>query len=120
MRKLITIGAALLLTISMGLGVASAVDAPKGPIQVTNYGKKEPVHFNHDKHVNNLKCEQCHHKAGDTADSYKCGGCHAAEADGDKPALKDAAHKKEVGKCYECHRKKGAEQEKKCKDCHGN
>lgn len=122
MKKLITIGAALLMAVGLGLGSATAaVEAPKGPIKVTNYGKKDAVNFDHSKHTGQAElkdCKTCHHKAGDTADSYKCGGCHKLAEEGGAPAIKDAAHGKDVGKCYSCHRVKGGEHEKKCADCH--
>lgn len=109
MKKIVALATAVLFCAAL----AMAVDAPKGPKKVTNFGGKEATTFNHDTHVKSTKCADCHHKA-DSGD-YKCGGCHK-----DSDQMKDAAHKKEVGKCYGCHNKNSAtvKKELKCADCH--
>jgi len=115
MKKLIAIAIAALF---MASTAALAVDAPKGPIKVTNFGKKAPVTIDHSTHKQ--KCEECHHNAKDG--KYKCGECHKAEAAGKAPAFKDVAHNKaeEKGKCFGCHFKesKTVKKELKCADCH--
>ncbi|RMG97357.1 MAG: class III cytochrome c [Candidatus Dadabacteria bacterium] len=116
MKKLVLFAAAAVFSLGLALGAAQATDAPADGLKVTNYGKKPAVTFDHSKHTNQLKCEECHHKAGEG--KYKCGECHKAKAEGDKPKLKDAAHKKEVGKCWGCHRAKNAKKKLKCNDCH--
>lgn len=115
MKKLVLLATAVLFALGLGLGAAVAKDAPKGPIKVTNYGKKDPVIFDHSKH-SEIDCKQCHHMADEG--KYKCGDCHKAKEEGDAPSFKDAAHKKDMGKCYECHYARGAEHKLKCGDCH--
>ncbi len=109
MKKIVALATAILFCAALAL----AADAPKGKIKVANFGGKEATTFNHDTHTKGTKCVDCHHKA-DSKD-FKCSGCHN---DADK--MKDAAHKKEVGKCYGCHNKNSATvvKELKCADCH--
>ena len=114
MKKLILIAAAVLFSVGLGLGAAVAADAPAGPIQVTNYGKKAAVTFDHAKHKE-AKCEQCHHNG---MDKPKCGECHKLDADGKTPKIQDAAHGKDKGACYGCHRADDAKHKFKCNDCH--
>ncbi len=109
--------AILIITLLVGVGLAIAMDAPTDPIKVTNFGGKKVVTYPHAPHLEQgLECTQCHH----TADQgkYKCGDCHGKAAQGDAPKIKDAMHKKGVGKCYDCHLKKGSVAKKKCGDCH--
>ncbi len=95
---------------------ANSMKAPAEPVVVTNFGKKPAVTFDHAKHLGQgIECISCHHNA--ESGQFKCGECHKAE-DGDAPALKQAAHGKEVGACYGCHLDKDAAQKKKCNDCH--
>ncbi|GAB4256000.1 MAG: hypothetical protein Kow0092_01700 [Deferrisomatales bacterium] len=117
MRKLVVAVAVLVFTAGLGLGVAAAKDAPAGPVEVTNFGKKAPVAFEHAKHKDVAKCEQCHHKG---LDDPKCGGCHTLKGEGDAPKIKDAFHKKGKGACYACHFQKNPKVGKKlkCGDCH--
>jgi len=100
--------------VSLGAAAAVAADAPAGPKQVTNFGKKPPATFNHDTHKD-MGCAKCHHNEGDG--KYKCGECHLLE-DGSAPNIKDAFHGKEKGTCYECHLLKGADNKMKCAECH--
>jgi Zn finger protein HypA/HybF involved in hydrogenase expression len=112
MKKLIAVACAVLF---LGAALALAADAPKGPIKVTHYGtEKAATTFNHDTHKAEA-CDTCHHKMKETPADMKCGGCHKDEA-----AMKDAAHKKEVGKCWGCHNKNSAnvKKEMKCDECH--
>jgi len=113
MKKLILVAAAVLFSVGLGLSAAVAADAPAGPIQVTNYGKKSVVTFEHAKHKE-VKCEQCHHKG---FDKPKCGECHKAEEEGGSPKFQDAAHAKGKGACRSCHFDDGAKK-LKCNDCH--
>jgi hypothetical protein len=115
MRKLIVLAVAALFSVSLGLGVALSAEAPKGPIKVTNFGKKAAVTFDHAKHKD-IKCDTCHHM--EKEGKYKCGDCHKAEAQGKVIKLMDAAHKKDVGKCWGCHRAADAKNKLKCADCH--
>ena len=117
MKKLI---AAVVATVFMVVGVsicAIAAEMPKAPFKVTNYGGKDAVTFDHAKHKDN-KCDVCHHNAKEG--KYKCGECHKGEAVGKTPAIKDAMHAKETGKCWNCHNKASAnlKKELKCADCH--
>jgi len=111
MKKFTAIVAAVVFFVGLGLA-AVAADAPAGPVKVTNFGKKDVVTFDHAKHTS-AECATCHHKA--ESGDFKCGTCH-----GDDGAMKDAAHKKDVGKCWTCHNKKSPSvvKELKCKDCH--
>ena len=111
MRKLLVIAVALLFS----AGAAMAAEAPKGPIKVTNFGKKAPVTFDHAKHKE-VKCVSCHHNEKDG--KYKCGECHKAEGKDKTLSLADAMHKKDVGKCWSCHRADDAKKKMKCADCH--
>ncbi|TAL15695.1 hypothetical protein EPN96_12005 [bacterium] len=112
MKKLVAIATAALFFVGIGLA-AVAADAPKAPVKVSNFGEKTPITYDHAKHAK-VKCDVCHHKA--ESGDFKCGGCH-----NDSGKMKDAAHKKEVGKCYGCHNKNSATvvKEMGCKDCHG-
>jgi hypothetical protein len=114
MRKLaLVLSAAVLLA----AGSAWAVDAPTEPIKVTNYGKKAVVTFDHAKHAGDkFTCVQCHHNEAEG--KFKCGECHKAEAEGGAPKFQDAAHAKDVGKCWGCHRAPDAAHKLKCNDCH--
>lgn len=113
MKKIALIAMAAVFALGLGLSAAVAVDAPAGPIKVTNFGKKGVVSFDHAKHVK-TDCKSCHHNDG----GYKCGECHGAKG-GDAPSFKDASHKKGVGACYDCHRAKDAVKKMKCGECHG-
>ena len=115
MKKLVLIGAAVLFSVSLGLGAAVAKDAPKDVIKIEGFGKKEPVPFDHAKHKD-VKCVDCHHNEADG--KYKCSECHKAEDEGKAISFKDAAHKNDVGKCWKCHRDKDASHKLKCGDCH--
>ncbi len=98
-------------------GIGLAAEPPEGPIQVTNFGKKAVVSFDHSKHAGDgFTCESCHHKAGEG--KFNCGECHKAEAEGDVPKLQDAAHAKDVGKCWSCHRSDEGVKKLKCNECH--
>lgn len=111
MKKLIVLAAAVAVSLGLGLS-ALAENAPKEPVKVTNYGKKDAVTFDHSKH-SAVKCEQCHHNG---LKDPKCGDCHKLD-DGEAPKIKDAMHGKK-GACYACHYDKGAEHKLKCNDCH--
>ena len=114
MRKLVLLFAAAAL---LAGGTAWAVDAPAKPVQVTNYGKKDAVTFDHAKHAGEkFTCAQCHHKEAEG--KFKCGECHKAEAEGGAPKIQDAFHGKDVGKCWSCHRAENASHKLKCNDCH--
>ena len=114
MKKLIAIAVASMFLVAVGFSAAISADAPAAPTKVTNFGKKDAVTFDHAKH--GTDCESCHHNG---VEKGKCGSCHKAEA-GEASAIKDAAHKKEIGKCWGCHNKKSPTVVKalKCKDCH--
>ena len=92
---------------------------PGDPIKVdSGSGKKPGVTFDHKVHKEknaDQKCADCHHNEADG--KYKCRECHQMEA-GDAPKIKDAMHKKEMGKCWGCHRAKEAPYKKKCAECH--
>lgn len=115
MKKLVLFAAAAVFSLGLALGAAQADDAPAGPIEVTNFGKKGVVTFDHSKHKD-VKCEECHHNKKE--EKYKCGECHKAEAEGNALSFKDAAHKKDVGKCWSCHRADDAKKKMKCNECH--
>lgn len=111
-RMIPFLGAAL-----VAAGLALAADPPAGPVQVTNFGKKAPVTFDHAQHAGKgVTCENCHHNAGDG--KFKCGECHKAEAEGSTPKLQDAIHAKDVGKCWSCHRSDEGAKKMKCNECH--
>lgn len=114
MKKLIAVAIAALF---LAATAAIAADAPKGPVKVTNFGKKDAVSYDHAKH-GKIDCKTCHHKEGN---DFKCGTCHQAEA-GKAPSIKDAFHDKAnaKGACFGCHDKSSAtvKKELKCADCH--
>lgn len=114
MKKLIVMSLAAVLSLGVSLGTALAADAPAKAAPVTNFGKKDPVMFDHAKHKD-VKCVACHHNEADG--KYKCGECHKAEAAGKAISLKDASHGK-TGACYTCHYDKDAKNKLKCADCH--
>ncbi len=120
MRRLAVIATAWVFTLGMGVAVAGeapGTEAPAAPVQVTNYGKKPAVTFDHARHEG-VDCAQCHHTAGEG--KYKCGECHKSDDEGGVPKIKDAFHKKDVGACYSCHLEKDAEHKRKCSDCHSD
>ncbi len=116
MKKLIAIAIAATFLVGIGISSAIATDAPAGAIKVGNFGEKAVVSFDHAQHADGT-CISCHHNEADG--KYKCTECHKGEA-GEAIKIKDAAHKKEVGKCWGCHNKKSPTVVKalKCKDCH--
>ncbi len=109
MKKVIVIASIALLTFGLGLGAGVAADAPKGPIVVKGTGSKEPVTFKHTSHKD-MKCVDCHHN---TDGKYSCMECHKT-----KDELKDAYHKKDIGKCSKCHFGDQAKNKMKCAECH--
>jgi hypothetical protein len=114
MKKLVLVAASALFALGLCLGSAQAADAPKGPVKVTNYGKKGEVTFDHAKHKD-VKCKDCHHNEADG--KYKCGECHKKD-DGKAPKMEAAAHGKDKGVCFSCHKAEGAKNKLKCADCH--
>lgn len=117
MKKFVLAAAVAVLAGTLAASAAPAVEPPAEPIQVTNFGKKAPVTFDHAKHTGEgFTCVQCHHRAAEGA--YKCGQCHGEKASGETPKLRDAAHAKDRGACYSCHLASGAEHKFKCSDCH--
>jgi len=110
----------LFLASSAFLAAAFAAEAPKGPVTVTNFGKRGKVTFQHSSHSEVTKCAECHHLVDDG--ERKCGAakCHGPESTAKAPSMKEAAHQKEKGKCYGCHFKqsKKATVPLKCKQCH--
>jgi len=120
MKKLIVAMTITLLITGSYWITAFAAEEPKGPTDVTNFGKKPKVTFKHDTHKKNLKCVSCHHK--EESNNYKCGtsDCHQAKAKGKTTKIKDAAHKKKIGKCWGCHFKASPKATKpmKCNECH--
>lgn len=125
MRKTSIILAALITACFFIRNSALAVEPPSGLITVTNYGQRGTVTFDHSEHVKQegMTCFKCHHKAEQDPENkklYKCGGedCHSLEETEKKPRIQYAAHGKEVGKCYDCHWKKDAEDRKRCPECH--
>lgn len=125
MKKTSIILVSLIAGFFWSFNEALAVDPPKGQITVTNYGQRGTVTFDHSEHVKQegMSCFLCHHKAEKDPKNlklYKCGGndCHSLEDQDGKPRIQYAAHGKEVGKCYDCHWKKGAQERKRCNECH--
>ncbi|MBI5015243.1 MAG: cytochrome c3 family protein [Deltaproteobacteria bacterium] len=120
MKKIILVASSALFALGLCLGSAQAVDAPKAPVKVTNYGKKDVVTFDHAKHAKDTKCEECHHKKGNEKGEHKCGKCHGKEDDAKTkaPKMESAAHKKDLGVCYKCHKAEDAKNKLKCADCH--
>lgn len=117
MKKLLAIAVAIMFVVGVGVAASIAADAPKGPMKVSNFGDKAPVTLNHATHTS-VKCDYCHHNEKDG--KYKCGECHKKDAAGKAPSIKDAAHAKETGRCWECHFKASpkVKKELKCADCH--
>ncbi|MBI5444697.1 MAG: hypothetical protein HY900_26220 [Deltaproteobacteria bacterium] len=115
MKKLALV--ALSAVFALGLSLAHAADAPKGPVKIGNFGKKEVVSFDHAKHKD-AKCDTCHHTKANEKGDHKCSNCHKAEAAGKAPKFQDAAHKKDQGVCYGCHLAADAKHKMKCADCH--
>jgi hypothetical protein len=101
----------------LGPTSALAAGAPAKPIEVTSFGEKPAVTFDHSKHaIPGVECTRCHHTAGQ--DKYKCGECHGAQAKDKAPSIRDAMHKREIGVCYSCHFEKDSKNKLKCGDCH--
>ncbi len=119
MKKIALVAMSALFALGLSFGAAQAAEAPKGPVKVTNFGKKDPVSFDHAKHKD-VKCEDCHHKQGNDKGEHKCGKCHGKDdnAKTKAPKLESSMHKKDVGVCYKCHRAEDAKHKLKCNDCH--
>jgi hypothetical protein len=119
MKKIVLVAASALFALGLCVGSAQAVDAPKAPVKVTNFGKKPVVTFDHAKHKD-TKCEECHHKAHNDKGEHNCGKCHGKEDDAKTkaPKMESAAHKKDVGVCFKCHKAEDAKHKLKCADCH--
>jgi hypothetical protein len=117
MKKIIMLVASAVF--ALGLSLAHAADAPKGPVKVMNFGKKEVVSFDHAKHKD-VKCAECHHGDAGRDGKFKCGECHGEKDDAKTkaPNFKDAAHKKDAGQCYKCHFGDGAKHKLACGGCH--
>lgn len=117
MRKMLLAAASTLFALGLCFGSAQAADAPKAPEKVTNYGKKDVVTFDHAKHKAS-KCADCHHN--EKEGKFKCGECHGKDDNAKTKAIKleSAAHKKDVGACFGCHRAENAKHKLKCGDCH--
>ena len=128
MKKLVLATTALVVAGGLGLGLASAADMPTNPIKVyTEGGKKPAVTFDHQLHMDKnegLKdnCTNCHHNGTETVEKAKCRHCHKIEPNDVEgktaPKIKDAMHKKDVGKCWQCHRAEDAPHKMKCAECH--
>ncbi len=88
-------------------------------IQVTNYGRKEPVLFSHSGHAERFPCDTCHHPQRSEG-AHRCGACHRSEAEGEKPSLEKAAHGEgdPPGRCRPCHFGPKARKPLECADCH--
>jgi len=114
MKKLLVLVVTVFVALGLGLGTALAVDAPKGPVKVTNFGGKDAVTFDHAKHKD-AKCVDCHHNEKDG--KFKCGDCHLKAAKDKAPKFQDAAHG-EKGVCRTCHFGEKAKKSLKCTDCH--
>lgn len=119
MKKIVLLAASAVFALGLSLGAAQAADAPAKPIEITNFGKKDSVKFDHAKHKD-AKCEECHHTKGNDKGEPKCGKCHGKDDDAKTkaPKLESAAHKKDVGVCWSCHRASDAKNKLKCADCH--
>ena len=117
MKKFLVVVVSVFVALGLSLGTVLAVDAPKGPIKVTNFGGAQGVvTFDHVKHKD-MKCADCHHNEKDG--KYKCGECHKKEKDAATKAsmFKDAAHG-DKGACYSCHRGEKATKKLSCDKCH--
>lgn len=117
MKKLILAAVSAVFALALVVGASQAAEAPKGPIKIDNYGKKPAVTFEHSKHIKDIKCEQCHHTHDNDKGEHSCGKCHGAE-DGKAPKLETAAHGKDKGVCYGCHRGEEAKKKLSCGGCH--
>jgi len=107
----------MLLVAAVVIPVAKATN--KGPDSVTldfNGKKKHVANFPHHDHQARVHddCSVCHHKWDKHSDPKACKSCHGEKADGAKPKMKDAYHKR----CKGCH-KKEKKGPTKCKGCHG-
>lgn len=125
-KKFVVFATALAFVFSLAIagGVAKAND--KGPAEMVlkTAAAKKPAHFNHAKHQETFKCEECHHtktadgKQGPYAEGaqQKCETCHNAEmmTDVKLADFKGAAH----GLCKECHKKHKDTAPSKCEGCH--
>ena len=120
MKKLLYIGLIMAAVLCAYTVSALAVDAPAGDVTMTFPGdnaKYAPIAFSHAKHAAQ-KCEDCHHKMGESAD-MKCTDCHKNLADKKADDSYDKAFhdRKSAHSCVGCHTalKSGPT---KCNDCH--
>ena len=116
-KKLVAIlgVAAMLVMIAGGTGAFAQDKGPAHPTLNYNGKSKKVANFPHHDHQARIgDCQVCHHKdkAGETPRA--CKSCHGDKADGAKPKMKDAMHKR----CKGCH-KKEKHGPTKCKGCHG-
>ncbi|SKA83612.1 Class III cytochrome C family protein [Paucidesulfovibrio gracilis DSM 16080] len=104
------------------LSIAVAADAPAEDVEIKFPGDKmkyAPLMFSHSVH-GDLKCEDCHHKMGES-DDMKCTNCHSdisRENKRNPDSFDSAWHaRKSKHSCVGCHKamKQGPT---KCNDCH--
>jgi hypothetical protein len=105
-------GRALILVTAL---LASAAAFAGQDLTPTNFGKMEPVVFDHTAHAERRDCDDCHHNKGN---EHRCGYCHKVEEQNGVPSLQDAAHREGQGKCWACHLKEDVKQPLDCEDCH--
>lgn len=120
--KNLTLTALCAAALCLGAASARAAESPAQPVKVeVAGGKKAPVLFAHAKHAT-LKCDACHHAAGNPAGEHRCSKCHklADDPTTKAPKIETAMHGKEKGKCFGCHRAEDAKHKLKCADCHKN
>lgn len=121
------------IAVAVALGLtttgAIAVAAKKAPDKTTIDAckkSKDPVPFDHKKHVDGkIDCVKCHHtqkdlKAGSDIEVQKCSACHL------KPEKPETLKCTEMGVaknpfhklCLDCHKADAKKPATKCADCH--
>jgi uncharacterized protein (DUF2141 family) len=84
----------------LAAAAAAFAAAPDNAIEIDVIRKNQPpVAFRHKAHKT-LACRMCHH-ADERNREKRCSVCHAENADGMKPGLKEAFHRS----CIGCHKK---------------
>lgn len=127
MRKVLFVSVVCAILVGfVGLPALQAVDAPKGPMDVTLPAGVTPTQekckFDHGGGHAKLECKACHHKEeGGAIKKCAAAGCH------DNPDPKDKTSEKSFYKAYHdmksthscmgCHKAEG-KGPAKCTDCH--
>jgi hypothetical protein len=126
LQWIIAVVAALGLTSTAAIAVAAKKAPDKTKIEACKK-TKDPVTFEHQKHVDRkIECTKCHHaqkdlKAGADIEVKKCSECHLTPEKAETPKCTEMSMSKNPFHklCITCHKADAAKKAPtKCTDCH--